>query len=161
MNASQFFTTTGRNFMFWCLDIVICPNNSPKENFMAEPRAIGASVRLMQKQLTLLSYNTFGIDGKFGFNSKKALIDFQKDIKQTLTDIRIVRFLKIAFSTSPYESRHFLSPSPRRNISPSCSCIKPIMFFRHHVRFMFFAASNSIVLVISSSEKDQTAFTSI
>ena len=37
----------------------------------------------MQERLTLLGYDTFGTDGKFGDNTKKALIDFQKTIGHT------------------------------------------------------------------------------
>ena len=38
---------------------------------------------IMQERLTLLGYDTFGIDGKFGINTKKALMGFQKTIGQT------------------------------------------------------------------------------
>ena len=37
----------------------------------------------MQEQLILLGYDTLGVDGKLGVNTKKALIDFQKAIGQT------------------------------------------------------------------------------
>jgi membrane-bound lytic murein transglycosylase B len=37
----------------------------------------------MQERLTLLGYDTFGADGKFGNNTKKALIGFQKTIGHT------------------------------------------------------------------------------
>ena len=86
MNASAIFHYNRSElyvFGVWILSSALI--TAPKKILWPKNRErIGASeVRVMQKQLTLLGYNTFGIDGKFGFNSKKALIDFQKDIKQT------------------------------------------------------------------------------
>ena len=86
MNASAIFHYNRSElyvFGVWILSSALI--RAPKKILWPKNRErIGASeVRVMQKQLTLLGYNTFGIDGKFGFNSKKALIDFQKDIKQT------------------------------------------------------------------------------
>ena len=42
-----------------------------------------AEIVVMQERLTLLGYDTFGTDGKFGNNTKKALIGFQKTIGHT------------------------------------------------------------------------------
>ena len=36
----------------------------------------------MQERLMLLGYDTFGVDGKLGVNTKKALIGFQKAVGQ-------------------------------------------------------------------------------
>ena len=42
-----------------------------------------SEIVVMQERLTLLGFDTQGVDGKFGINTKKALIDFQKSTGQT------------------------------------------------------------------------------
>ena len=42
-----------------------------------------SEVSVMQEHLILLGYDTLGVDGKLGVNTKKALSDFQKAIGQT------------------------------------------------------------------------------
>ena len=122
MNASAIFHYNRSElyvFGVWILSSALI--TAPKKILWPKNRErIGASeVRLMQKQLTLLGYNTFGIDGKFGFNSKKALIDFQKDIKQTPDGHPDRSIFKDCFLNPHHkESRHFLSPSLRQETFP-------------------------------------------
>lgn len=57
---------------------------------------------VMQERLTLLGYDTFGADGKFGNNTKKALIGFQKTIGHTPDGFPDkVIFKKLLYQPSP------------------------------------------------------------
>ncbi len=70
-------------FSVWVFSSAL-DNNPQKILWPKNLEQISSSETLvMQERLTLLGYNTYGIDGKFGNNTKKALIGFQKTIGQT------------------------------------------------------------------------------
>jgi len=70
-------------FSVWVFSSAL-ENKSQKILWPKNREQISSSETLvMQERLTLLGYDTFGTDGKFGDNTKKALIDFQKTIGHT------------------------------------------------------------------------------
>jgi len=70
-------------FSVWVFSSAL-ENNPQKILWPKNREQISSSETLiMQERLTLLGYDTFGVDGKFGNNTKKALIGFQKTIGQT------------------------------------------------------------------------------
>ena len=70
-------------FSVWIFSSAL-ENNPQKILWPKNREQITSSEKLvMQERLTLLGYDTFGLDGKFGNNTKKALIGFQKTIGQT------------------------------------------------------------------------------
>ena len=165
MNASAIFHYNRSElyvFGVWILSSALI--TAPKKILWPKNRErIGASeVRVMQKQLTLLGYNTFGIDGKFGFNSKKALIDFQKDIKQTPDGHPDRSIFKRLLSTLTIRNpdTFCLRRCVKKHFSLR-SCVKPINVFQAPCAFYVFCSFKLNRFIISSSEKDQTAFTSI
>ena len=70
-------------FSVWVFSSAL-KNNPQKILWPKNREQISSSETLvMQERLTLLGYDTFGTDGKFGDNTKKALIGFQKTIGHT------------------------------------------------------------------------------
>jgi|TARA_B100001059_G_scaffold8238_1_gene6822 membrane-bound lytic murein transglycosylase B len=76
-NRSEFYV-----FSVWVLSSAL--QGSPQKIVWPKDRGqINSSeISVMQERLTLLGYDTLGVDGKLGLNTKKALIAFQKAIGQ-------------------------------------------------------------------------------